>query len=158
MDVAAHGVDVSVDGEKCGVMGAAGDLFDEGGEGEGFGDGEGFIVVFLAYSRLAVLVDPHEEKLVYVHAVRFNIKLNFSSIVRQDFIKRMEIVTIEPIVTSFAYDLSMAFLFLSKNERSICEQCSYLLDSHKYILLIPILLPSPVLHLLVIEHLLLLVL
>lgn len=69
-------------------MGAAGDLFDEDGEGEGFGDGEGFIVVFLADSCLAILVDAHEEKLVYVHVVRFNIKLNFSPIGQRDWIRR----------------------------------------------------------------------
>lgn len=60
MDIAAHCVYVSIDCEHCGMVRAAWNLFDEGGECEWFGDGKGFVMIFLAYSCLSVLIQAHE--------------------------------------------------------------------------------------------------
>jgi hypothetical protein len=80
VDVTAHSIDIAVDGEEGGVMGATGDLLDEGGEGKGLGYCECFIVVLLANTRLSILVDSHEQELVDVHysVVKFNIKSNIT--------------------------------------------------------------------------------
>jgi hypothetical protein len=58
---------VAVDGEEGGVVRAAGDLFDEGGEGKGFGRAKVLLLVLLADACLTVLFHPHKQQLVYIH-------------------------------------------------------------------------------------------
>ena len=60
MDIASHCVDVSIDCKHCGVMWATWNLFDEGGKGKWFGDCEGFVMIFLAYSCLTVFIQAQE--------------------------------------------------------------------------------------------------
>ena len=69
VDVAAHCVEMPVDGEQCSMVGSTADLLEEGGEGVAFRLAEDDIVVLFSNARLAVLVAAHKHHFVDVHTV-----------------------------------------------------------------------------------------
>ena len=73
MDVAAHGVHMSIDGEDCSMMSATANLLYEGGEGIAFRLTEYNIVVLLPDSCLTVFITPQEEHFVDFHTVSYNL-------------------------------------------------------------------------------------
>lgn len=69
VDIAAHGVYISFNSEKSGVVGSTRDLLNKNREGERLGRREILVVMLLANTGLSVFVEAHEEEFVNIHFV-----------------------------------------------------------------------------------------